>query len=155
MNQINIWHKGIVKYSVLWLASSKGTEMFPCNQFKISLPVTLCGNLHTITCHPLSSSVCVCVCTFTIATVEAAPGDTSQCGRSALWCHFLFLSGYSQHSTSTSRELWELRAGSLAELQKDFYFSFLFWNKKTTLRKEVNKKNLHCYQMAKTRPLRQ
>lgn len=45
-------------------------------------------------------------------------GNVAQHGRSPLWCHFPFLSGYSQHSTASSRELWELRAGSLAPSQE-------------------------------------
>lgn len=47
-----------------------------------------------------------------------APGNVAWCGRSPPWCHFPFLSGYSQHSTASSRELWELRAGSLAPSQE-------------------------------------
>lgn len=63
------------------------------------------------------------MCAHTYASVcLAAPwpatGNLGWYGRSPLWCHFPFLSGYSQHSTGSGRELWELRAGSLAPSQE-------------------------------------
>lgn len=63
-------------------------------------------------------SVCVCVCVRSFGSSQPAPGNLAWYGRSPLWCHFPFLSGYSQHSTASSRELWELRAGSLAPSQE-------------------------------------
>lgn len=59
-------------------------------------------------------SVCPLVCVCLGVLVPPAPGDMARCGRSPLWCHFPFLSGYSQHSPASRRELWELKAGSLA-----------------------------------------
>ncbi len=57
----------------------------------------------------------VCVCACLVAPLQPAPGDMAEDGRSPLWCHFPFPSGYSQNSTAGNREL---RAGSLAPLHR-------------------------------------
>lgn len=93
-----------------------------CSQLFLSLSLLLksklkcVNNCFWVNVRLVFWSVCVCVCLF--GSSQPAPGNVAWYGRSPLWCHFPFLSGYSQHSTARSRELWELRAGSLAPSQE-------------------------------------
>lgn len=124
--------------SNMWLTQpvyAKVLESFLHDQLKLSLPLSLCGNLRRhfnlsllqessvsiglsqwmcSMCWKWDMYMCVSICTCLVALLQAPPGDTAGYGRSPLWCHFSFLSGYSQHSAASSWEPWELKAGSLA-----------------------------------------